>query len=308
MAVGRAAEPAVMTRRELLTKTTAAAAAVMMGWPVRAAAAPAIHAAAAASPLDVIIGESPAIVALRDAIPALVERASGLQPPPLVLLRGETGTGKNLVAEVIHRARPRPTGPYVISNFAVIQEDRQVVELWGWERGAFTATAKRPCAWDLARGGTLFLDEIDHMAFECSMVLARVLQARTARRPRTASRPWDDLWIITASSRSLDAVVFARTIHEHLVDQGAVVLTVPPLRQRGDDVQLLADHFLARYCLDYGLPAKTLTTAARRALAANAWPGNVRQLANVMERGVILTEGREIDAERVAACDSGAGW
>jgi DNA-binding NtrC family response regulator len=91
------------------------------------------------------------------------------------------------------------------------------------------------------------------------------------------------------------------------VDRGAVVLTVPPLRQRGDDVQLLADHFLARYCRDHGLPAKTLTTAARRALAANAWPRNVRQLANVMERAVILTEGREIDAEWVAACDSGAG-
>jgi transcriptional regulator with AAA-type ATPase domain len=105
-----------MTRRELLTKTTAAAAALMAGWPVRVAAAPAIHAAAAASPLDVIVGASPAIVALRDSIRALVERASGRRPPPLVLLRGETGTGKNLLAEVIHRARPRPAGAYVVSG------------------------------------------------------------------------------------------------------------------------------------------------------------------------------------------------
>jgi DNA-binding NtrC family response regulator/tetratricopeptide (TPR) repeat protein len=245
------------------------------------------------TPLDQLIGGSPGIAALREQVARLLARSvEGARRLPPILLLGETGTGKGLVAEAIHRAGPRADGPFVDLNCAAIPDTLLEAELFGYERGAFTdARQGKPGLLQLAHGGTLFLDEVGLLPDALQAKILKAIEERAVRRLGSTRREVVDVWIIAATSEDLPAAVRARRFREDLYHRLAVVtLHLPALRQRGDDVLLLAEHFLAEACADYGLPSRPLTPDARAAIMAHPWPGNVRELANAMERVALLTD------------------
>ncbi len=224
----------------------------------------------------------------------------GRRVPP-ILLQGETGTGKGLLARTIHETGPRAAGPFVDLNCAAIPATLIEAELFGFERGAFTdARQTRTGLVAAAHGGTLFLDEIGIMPEGLQAKLLTVLEAREVRplggtRARTV-----DVSIIAATNSDLREAVSQRRFREDLYHRLAVlVFSLPPLRERGDDVLELAEAFLARACADHALK-KTLGHDARAAIAAYRWPGNVRELANLMERAALLTEGAIVTAADLA--------
>ena len=230
-------------------------------------------------------------------LPAL---GPGRRAPP-ILLQGETGTGKGLLARTIHTSGPRAAGPFVELNCAAIPATLIEAELFGFERGAFTdARQTRTGLVAAAHGGTLFLDEIGLMPEGLQAKLLTVLEAREVR-PLGATRARAvDVSIIAATNSDLQQAVRERRFREDLYHRLAVfVFSLPPLRERGDDVRELAEAFLARACADYGLK-KTLGHDARAAIAAYRWPGNVRELANRMERVALLTEGATVTAADLA--------
>ena len=240
-----------------------------------------------------LLGKSPRIVALREQIHRVLGRqADAARRSPPILLLGETGTGKGLIAATIHRAGVRARGPFVDVNCAAIPETLIEAELFGWERGAFTgARQSKPGLFQAANGGTIFLDEIGLLSPALQSTLLKVIEDHRVRRLGSTRNEAVDVWIVAATSEDLDAAMRVRRFREDLYHRLAVLtLRLPPLRERGDDVVLLAEHFLARACEDYGLAAKTLTPEARAALLAYEWPGNVRQLANVMERVALLAD------------------
>ncbi|HET9488909.1 MAG TPA: sigma 54-interacting transcriptional regulator [Methylomirabilota bacterium] len=246
-----------------------------------------------------LLGDSPALVAVREQVARVLRRPSGpVRRPPPILILGETGTGKGLLAAAIHRAGPRAGGPFVDVNCAAIPDTLLEAELFGYERGAFTdARQAKPGLFQAASGGIIFLDEIGLLPLGLQSKLLRVIEERSVRRlGSTRSEPLD-VWIVAATSEDLAAAVRTRRFREDLYHRLAVVtLQLPPLRERGRDVVKLAERFLARACDDYGLAPKTLTEDARAALLAFAWPGNVRELANVMERAALLTDARALEA------------
>ena len=239
-----------------------------------------------------LLGQAPGITALRQQVRRIVERTSHAQRLPPILLQGETGTGKNLVAGVIHRIGPRSRGPFVDVNCAAIPAGLLEAELFGFERGAFT-DARQPKAglFQSADGGTIFLDEIGLLSDALQAKLLKVIEDRTVRRlGGTRSEPVD-ISIVAATNEDLLAAVQAGRFRQDLYHRLAVLtLCLPPLRERRDDITALAAHFLERACKDYGLRPKVLTPGAGAALVAYGWPGNVRELANVMERAALLTE------------------
>jgi transcriptional regulator with AAA-type ATPase domain/tetratricopeptide (TPR) repeat protein len=247
--------------------------------------------------LTEIFGESPGIAAVRQQVRRLLERpAAGTRRLPPILILGETGTGKGLLASVIHRAGPRAAGPFIDVNCAAIPETLLEAELFGYERGAFTdARQAKVGLFQAAQGGTLFLDEVGLLPKSLQGKLLKVLEERTVRRLGGTRSEAVDLWLIAATSEDLEAAVRAREFREDLYHRLAVVtLRLPPLRERGDDILRLAEHFLRRACETYGLPPKTLTGEARAALLAYPWPGHVRELGNVMERVALLSEGAAV--------------
>jgi transcriptional regulator with GAF, ATPase, and Fis domain/tetratricopeptide (TPR) repeat protein len=248
------------------------------------------------------LGESQALVRVRDEIERLLRSAGGpaRRLPPLLIL-GETGTGKGLLASAIHRASARAGQPFVDVNCAAIPETLLEAELFGFERGAFTdARQAKPGLFQTANGGVVFLDEIGLMPLALQSKLLKVIEERRVRRLGSTRTEALDVSVIAATSEDLPAAVRSGRFRADLYHRLAVVtLALPPLRARGDDVLLLAEHFLARACEDYGLPARGLTEDARTALLAYPWPGNVRELMNVMERAALLTEHRRITAERL---------
>jgi transcriptional regulator with AAA-type ATPase domain/tetratricopeptide (TPR) repeat protein len=250
--------------------------------------------------LDGLIGRSPPIAALRDQVARVLARQTeaARRAPPILLL-GETGTGKGLVAASIQRAGPRARGPFVDVNCAAIPETLLEAELFGWERGAFTdARQPKPGLFQLANGGTIFLDEVGLLPAALQSKLLKVIEEQQVRRLGGTRSEAVDVWVVAATSEDLDEAMRTRRFREDLYHRLAVLtLRLPPLRERPGDIALLAEHFLARSCADYGLPPKTLTAAASRALAAYAWPGNVRELANVMERAALLSGAPAVDAD-----------
>jgi DNA-binding NtrC family response regulator/predicted ATPase len=249
--------------------------------------------------LGELIGQAPVMDALRAQIRHLIARASPNRRLPPILLQGETGTGKNLVARVIHRAGPRGDGPLVDVNCAAIPRDLLEAELFGFERGAFT-DARQPKAglFQSAHGGTILLDEIALLSDALQAKLLNVIEERRVRRLGSTRSEPVDISIIAATNEDLVAAVRARRFREDLYHRLAVVtLRLPSLRERRDDIPMLAEHFLTLACQDYGLPSKRLTSRARAALCAHGWPGNVRELANVMERAVLLAETSHIDSD-----------
>jgi two-component system, NtrC family, response regulator AtoC len=247
--------------------------------------------------LQDIVGESPGILAVREQAARLLERpAAGVRRLPPILVLGETGSGKGLLAATIHRAGPRATGPFIDVNCAAIPETLLEAELFGFERGAFTdARRAKAGLFQAAHGGTLFLDEVGLLPESLQAKLLKVIEERTVRRLGSTQSEAVDLWLIAATSEDLQEAVRARRFREDLYHRLAVVtLRLPPLRERGEDIPSLAEYFLQRACEDYGLPLKRLTGEARAALLAYRWPGNVRELANVMERVALLSEGTAV--------------
>jgi DNA-binding NtrC family response regulator/tetratricopeptide (TPR) repeat protein len=255
---------------------------------------------AVSADLGGLLGRNPRIAALREQMLRVLGRqAEAARRSPPVLILGETGTGKGLVAATIHRAGVRARGPFVDVNCAAIPETLLEAELFGWERGAFTdARQAKPGLFQAANGGSIFLDEIGLLPASLQSKLLKVIEERLVRRLGSTRSEAVDVWVIAATSEDLDAAIRARRFREDLYHRLAVLtLRLPPLRERGEDVVLLAEHFLARSCEDYGLQAKTLTPDACGALRAFPWPGNVRQLANVMERAALFTDSATVDAD-----------
>src|SRR5437763_6421658 len=239
-----------------------------------------------------VIGDSAGVVAVRTQAEQLLRRHSTTGRLPSVLLLGETGIGKGLLARALHDAGPRAAGPFVAVNCAAIPETLLEAELFGFEQGAFTdARHAKAGLFQTAHRGTLFLDEIGLLPETLQAKLRTVLEDRAVRRLGSTRTETVAVWIITASGQDLDARAGRRRFREDLFHRLAVVtLRLPPLRERGQDILTLAEHFLTRTCTDYGLPPKTLAEDAREILLAYRWPGNVRELANLMERVALLID------------------
>src|SRR5256712_1628291 len=246
-----------------------------------------------------LLGESPGIEEVRDKIVRLLERQHDARRLPPVLIEGETGTGKGLLARLIHRAGPRPDGPFVDVNCAAIPETLLEAEMFGFERGAFTdARRAKPGLFQAANHGTIFLDEVGLLSEGLEEKLHKVAEEGSVRRLGSPGDEPIDAWILTATNEDLRAAIHARRFREDLYHRLAVLtLTLPPLRQRGNDILRLADHFLGRACADYSVSPKTLTPDARAALRAYSWPGNVRERGNLMERVVLLSSEPEVTAD-----------
>src|SRR5947209_5669700 len=253
-------------------------------------------------PLGDLIGSSPQIIALRERVTRLLERQRDAHRLPPVLIEGETGTGKGLLARMLHRDGPRADGPFVDVNCAAIPETLLEAEMFGFERGAFTdARRAKPGLLQAAQRGTIFLDEIGLLGEALQAKLLKALEERTVRRLGSTRDEPIDVWLITATNEDLRQAIRRRRFREDLYHRLAVVtLTMPPLRERGNDIVQLADHFLKRACADYGISERRLSAPACAALLRYPWPGNVRELANSMERLALLDAGGEISAAALA--------
>ncbi len=245
-----------------------------------------------------IVGESRA---MREAL----ERASRIIPrgSSTVLLTGETGTGKELLAQAIHYNGPRSQGPFVELNCSAIPPTLLESELFGHERGAFTdARRAKPGLFEVADGGTLFLDEIGDMPFELQGKLLKVLEDGRVRRVGGTRIQEVDVRIIAATHRDLSAEVREGSFREDLFYRLSVIpVHLPPLRERGDDILLLANHFLDALSREYELPRPEFSRPLRDRLLAHSWPGNVRELRNGIERALLLGQGEALNPEDLFA-------
>src|SRR5579859_1680014 len=216
-----------------------------------------------------------------------------------VLLLGESGTGKELFARAIHHLSPRAEQPFVALNCAAIPEGLVENELFGHERGAFTgAGARKVGKLDLAHRGTLFLDEIGELPLAIQAKLLRVLEEWKFDRVGGTQTVEVDVRIVVATNRNLKKLAEEKLFREDLYFRiSAVPMTIPPLRERGNDVLLLAEYFLEKYSREFKKPGLELSQEARERLLHYRWPGNVRELQNTMERAVILTDGLSITAD-----------
>jgi transcriptional regulator with AAA-type ATPase domain/tetratricopeptide (TPR) repeat protein len=262
--------------------------------------------------LPEFLGESLGIVAVRETAARLLQRGADRGAPadragslpvrgrlPPVLIQGETGVGKGLLARALHRASVRSSGPFVDVNCAAIPETLLESELFGYEKGAFTdARHAKAGHFQTANHGTIFLDEVGLLTEALQPKLLTALEDRAVRRLGSTRSEPVDVWIITASNDDLVAAIRARRFREDLYHRLAVVVfTLPPLRERGEDTLRLATHFLDRACAEYRLPARSLANDACRALLHYPWPGNIRELANVMERVALLSEASVVTAD-----------
>ena len=208
-----------------------------------------------------------------------------------VLIRGESGTGKELIAKAIHFASPRASGPLVKVNCAALPETLLESELFGHEKGAFTgAVTSRQGRFELANGGTIFLDEIGDLPLHLQAKLLRVLQEREYEKVGSSRPVKVNVRILAASHRPLEALIKAGQLREDLYYRlNVVTILIPPLRERRSDLSLLIDHFLRRFAEKNGKTIRGLTHEARDVLLRYDYPGNVRELENLIERAVVLT-------------------
>jgi two-component system response regulator FlrC len=214
-----------------------------------------------------------------------------------VLIEAESGTGKELLARMIHKESPRASGPFVAVNCAALPENLLESELFGYERGAFTgASVSKPGKFEMAHHGTLLLDEIGEMAPLLQAKLLRVLQEREVDRIGGKDPVRIDVRVIATTNRDLALLVRAGGFREDLYYRLNVIrLHIPPLRQRSGDVLLLADFFCRRYAKAFGKPGTHLSRSALELLSRQTWPGNVRELENAVQRAVALATQENID-------------
>jgi DNA-binding NtrC family response regulator len=218
-----------------------------------------------------------------------------------VLLEGESGTGKELFARTLHILSPRADGPFVAINCAAIPENLLETELFGYEKGAFTGAAGRKLGkFEMAHRGTLFLDEIGDLPLPLQAKILRALEEKRFERVGGTTPLQVDVRVVAATNRNLRAAVAARQYREDLYFRLSVFpITIPPLRDRTDDIPRLARYFVDRYCKDLNKKSLALAPSAIEQLQSYRWPGNVRELQNCMERAVILTEGETIHARHL---------
>jgi two-component system nitrogen regulation response regulator NtrX len=248
-----------------------------------------------------MIGESYGMAKLREQV-AMAAPTNGR-----VLIFGENGTGKELVARNIHQLSRRRTGPFVEVNCAAIPEDLIESELFGHVRGAFTgAVADRRGKFELANGGTIFLDEIADMSLKTQAKVLRVLQEQVMEAVGGSTRIRVDARVLAATNKDLTVELKAGRFREDLYFRLNVVpIFVPPLRDRQEDIPLLADHFMAMLAREYGRRAKTFEADAMTAFQQYPWPGNVRELRNVVERLMIMVPGDRISSRDLSFLDHG---
>jgi DNA-binding NtrC family response regulator len=234
-----------------------------------------------------IIGRSPLLRAALDRAARIIphDRAT-------VLLTGETGTGKELLAQAIHYNGPRSAAPFVEVNCAAIPANLLEAELFGHEKGAFTdARSAKPGLFEVAHGGTLFLDEIGHLPFELQGKILKAIEEKRIRRVGAIGVREVDVRVVAATHRDLAEGVRNGDFREDLYYRLNVIpIHLPPLRERGEDVLLLADHFLRSLAEQYDLASPTMPADFRAVLLAHNWPGNVRELRNSLERALLLGE------------------
>jgi DNA-binding NtrC family response regulator len=267
--------------------------------PVRGPGAPTAT-GQAESALAALRGDSPAMARLRERLLQILDADLRMTEgaPPAVLIHGETGTGKELVARALHFDGPRRDGPFIELNCASLPAALVESELFGHERGAFTdAKERRIGLVEAAHGGTLFLDEVAELEPATQAKLLKLLEDRHIRRLGNVREQAVDVRVLAASHRALDELVAAGQFRADLYYRlGIVRVELPPLRERADDVAELARHFLARLSRRYGKPALHFSDEALKRLSEHPWPGNVRELSNLVEQCVILASGAEIDA------------
>src|SRR3989449_3636190 len=223
-------------------------------------------------------------------------------PDTTVLLEGESGTGKELFARALHALSPRADGPFVAINCAAIPETLLETELFGHEKGAFTgASARKPGKFELAHRGTLFLDEIGDLPLTLQAKILRALEEKRFERVGGTQPLQVDVRVVAATNRHLKAAVAARQFREDLYFRLSVFpITIPPLRERPDDIPMLAKYFIDKFCRDLNKKPLTFAPSAVQELREYAWPGNVRELQNCIERACILTEGDTIHARHLS--------
>ena len=239
-----------------------------------------------------IIGESPAIKKVLARAARILQRADAT-----ILIGGETGTGKELVARGIHDGGPRRGAPFVAVNCSALPDRLIESELFGHERGAFTdATSTKPGLFEVADGGTIFLDEIGDLPLELQAKFLRVLQDKQVRRVGGTKSRKVDVRIIAATHEDLSRHIQDGRFREDLYFRLSVItLTLPPLRERGDDLMLIVDALIKELAEHHDLPVPDVTPQARRALLDYHWPGNVRELKNAVERALLLSAPGELD-------------
>ena len=256
-----------------------------------------------AHPTDAIVGTAPAIRALREQIRYLAAFDTVGNPHvPTVLLQGATGTGKGLVARVVHDSGPRAAGPFIDVNCAAIPDTLLEAELFGFEAGAFTdAKRAKPGLFEAASGGTLFLDEIDSCPLALQGKLLRAIEEKRIRRLGAVTDHHVDVKLTAATQSDLGLHISAGRFRADLYYRLAmVVLELPSLHTRGEDVLVLVRHFLAQAATAHGLAPKQLSDEASKWLLRYTWPGNVRELSHLMERATLLCMTPILDTQTLA--------
>jgi DNA-binding NtrC family response regulator len=256
------------------------------------------------NPSHEIVGRSGPITEVKKLIEQIssIEANSGREAPA-ILVTGETGTGKELVARALHARSRRSSGPFVELNCAAIPATLLEAELFGYEKGAFTdAKAAKIGLFEAADGGTLFLDEIGSMDLGIQAKLLKAIEERSLRRLGSIRSRRFDVMLIAATNQPLDRAIAERAFREDLYYRMKVLtIHLPPLRERGGDAVVLGEYFSALHARRYNCGEKLLSEAAKTAIADYRWPGNVRELANVIERAVLLNAGNKtIEAEDLA--------
>jgi transcriptional regulator with GAF, ATPase, and Fis domain len=248
------------------------------------------------------VWESPPLRRIRDVIDQIADT------DVTVLIQGESGVGKEIVARTVHATSARSQAPFVKVNCAALPEDLLESELFGYEKGAFTgAVARKPGRFELANGGTIFLDEIGEMSPALQAKLLQVLQDSEFTRLGGNEEVRVDVRVICATNRALEEMVRNGSFREDLYFRLNVVnLPVPPLRERREEIPALVETFLRRYCLKYGKPARSLSSGLLRAFERHPFPGNVRELENMVKRIVVLESEESILEEILGGGELGA--
>ena len=256
-----------------------------------------------ASSLELLAGESSSMRALRELIRTIAsnEPGDGSAVPPILVL-GETGSGKELVARACHFASRRAGLPFVEINCAALPADLMEAELFGYEKGAFTdAHARKTGLIEAADGGTLFLDEIGELDLGLQAKLLRVLENLKVRRLGSVTDRQVNVRVVAATNRDLDALVAQGKFRSDLLYRLRVFqINIPPLRARDDDVWLLANRFVEMFARRYGKIVPALDASAEASLRQHLWPGNVRELRNLIERSVLLCNGTRITSSELS--------